>query len=102
MIKVETKYDGPDVLIHTIRMQIIENPKEEMASTNLILSNLRCTTLSDYHWYKDVFITNVLKRDDCNAHFWKERFIVGIPKLFAERILNKMHSEVGSDIIPFS
>jgi len=40
--------------------------------------------LTDYRWYKDVFLTNVLKREHGLQQFWKERFIVGLPKLFGE------------------
>ena len=49
------------ILIHTITLHVLGNPKEEQASAKLVLINLRCPTLSDYRWYKDVFLTNVLK-----------------------------------------
>ena len=81
---------APFILIHTITLHFIENPKEEQAATKSVLINLRCPTLSDDRWYKDVFLTNVLKREDWSANFWKERFIAGFPKLFAERILSKL------------
>ena len=52
------------LLIHTITLHFLGNPKEDQASVKSILINLRCPTLSDYRWYKDVFLTNVLKRED--------------------------------------
>ena len=61
------------MLIHTITLHFLGNPKEEQAAAKSVLINLRCLTLSDYHWYKDVFLTNVLKREDGLAVFWKER-----------------------------
>ena len=30
-----------------------------------VLINLRCPQLSDFRWYKDVFISKVLSRNDC-------------------------------------
>ena len=57
--------EGPEMLIHTITLHLIGNPKKEQASFKTIFINLRCPTLSDYRWYKDVFLTNVLKREDC-------------------------------------
>ena len=78
------------LLIHTITLHFLGNPKEDQASVKSILINLRCPTLSDYRWYKDVFLTNVLKRKDGHQQFWKERFIAGLPRLFGERILNRL------------
>ena len=44
------------VLIHTLTMNFIGNPKEELESKKIILTNLRCPTLGDFKWYKYVFI----------------------------------------------
>ena len=52
--------------------------------------------------YKDVFLTNVLKREDGLANFWKERFIAGLPKLFGERILSKLRQNFATNDIPFN
>ena len=57
------------LLIHTITLHFLGNPKEDQASVKSILINLRCPTLSDYRWYKDVFLTNVLKREDGHQQF---------------------------------
>jgi len=54
-----------------------------------------------YRWYKDVFLTNILKREDDMQNFWKERFVAGLPKLFRERILSKLRQLCGTDDIPF-
>jgi len=56
--------DGPEMLIHTITLHFTGNSKEEQASSKTILINLLCPTLTDYRWYKDVFLTNILKRED--------------------------------------
>ena len=67
------------ILIHTITVHFIGNPKEQQVAAKSVLINLRFPTLSDYRWYKDVFLTNVLKREDGLANFWKKRFITGLP-----------------------
>jgi len=54
--------DGAEVLIHTITLYFY--PKEEQAFSKTILINLFCPTLTYYRWYKDVFLTNVLKNED--------------------------------------
>jgi len=90
------------LLIHTITLHFLGNPKEEQAITKSILINLRYPTLTDYRWYKDVFLSNVLKREDGLQPFWKERFIAGLPKLFGERILSKLRQNFGTIDIPFN
>jgi len=90
------------MLIHTITLHFIGNPKEEQAAAKSVLINLRCPTLSDYRWYKDVFLTNVLKREDGLQKFWKERFIAGLPRLFGERILSKLRKNFSTNDIPFN
>ncbi|CAN7004762.1 unnamed protein product [Brassica oleracea var. botrytis] len=69
--QVETQ-NAVEVLIHTITMHFIGNPKEELESKKIILTNLRCPTLEDFKWYKDVFITNIFQRNDCTQAFWKK------------------------------
>ncbi|CAN6850922.1 unnamed protein product, partial [Brassica oleracea] len=56
--QVETQ-NAVEVLIHTITMHFIGNPKEELESKKIILTNLRCPTLEDFKWYKDVFIVGL-------------------------------------------
>jgi len=90
------------MLIRTITLHFLGNPKEEQATAKSVLINLRCPTLSDYRWYKDVFLTNVLKREDGLAVFWKERFIAGLPKLFGKRILSKLRQNFATNDIPFN
>jgi hypothetical protein len=50
------------------------------------LSNLKCPTMSDFRWYEDVFTSRVMLREDGNKPFWKEKFIDGLPNLFAHKI----------------
>ena len=60
------------------------------------LSNLGCPTLSDFRWYKDVFTSRVMLRDDCTESFWKEKFINGLPSLFAHKIRDVLNQSTGN------
>ena len=75
--------DEVNTLIHTIMEHLIGTPSNITTRIYDQLSNLRCPTFSDYQWYKDVFTTRVMHRSDCNSPFWKEKFINGLPSLFA-------------------
>ena len=48
-----------------------------------------------------MFLTNVLRRPDYNASFWKERFITGLPNLFSQQIMNNLQKEMRTDVISF-
>jgi len=50
-------------------LHFIGNPQEGQVDAKSILINPRCPILSDYRWYKNVFFTNVLKREDGIAKF---------------------------------
>jgi len=56
--------DVYETLIHTITLHFISSPQEGQATAKTVLMNLRCPTLTDYRWYKHVFFTNFLKRED--------------------------------------
>ena len=96
---ITTKSDAAEFLIVTIAMYFVGNPKEELHSNKMFLTNLRCPTLTDYRWYKDMFLTHVLRRPDCNMSFWKEKFITGLPTLFSQRIMTNLQKEMGTDIL---
>ncbi|PIN08011.1 hypothetical protein CDL12_19420 [Handroanthus impetiginosus] len=65
------------------------------------LINLQCPTLSYFYWYKSTFMAIVLTRKDCNEDFWKEKFLSGLPKSFAERMRNKLKAKYNNNI-PYS
>ncbi|GAV88836.1 zf-CCHC domain-containing protein, partial [Cephalotus follicularis] len=64
------------------------------------LSNLRYRKLQDFRWYKDTFMTKVLTREDANQPYWKEKFITGLPTLFAKKIKNK-YREKHKGVVPY-
>jgi len=83
-------------------MHFVGNLKEELTSSKIFLTNLRCPTLTDFRWYKDMFLTYVLKRPDSTAPFWKKKFITGLPNLFSQRIMSNLQKEMGVEQIDFN
>lgn len=78
--------DGINTLIYTIVRHFIGTPTNIYSRIHDQLSNLTCPTLSDFRWYKYVFISRVMLKEDCTKSFWKEKFINGLPSLFAHKI----------------
>ncbi|GAV90106.1 LOW QUALITY PROTEIN: hypothetical protein CFOL_v3_33515, partial [Cephalotus follicularis] len=80
--------DAVSTLIYNITQYFIGDPTYLKDRTSDQLSNLRCRKLQDFRWYKDTFMTKVLTREDANQPYW-EKFITGLPTLFAEKIRSK-------------
>jgi len=101
---ITRKNDSTSFLIVTIATHFVGNPAEELGSSKIFLTNLRCPTLSDFRWYKDMFLTHVLKRSDSTKSFWKEKFITGLPNLFSQRVFTSIKKAMGveDDNIDFS
>ncbi|CAL9012685.1 unnamed protein product [Prunus brigantina] len=85
--------DGVNTLFYTIIEHFVGTPSNTTARIHDQLSNLRCPKLSDFRWYKDVFISRVMLRDDSNQPFWKEKFVNGLPNLFAHKIRTTLNEE---------
>jgi hypothetical protein len=80
-------------LFYTIIKNFVGTPSHLTSRIHDQLSNLRCPTLSDFRWYKDVFLSRVMLRDDSNQPFWKEKFINVLPPLFAHKIKQVLVNE---------
>ncbi|KAL7235354.1 hypothetical protein ACSBR1_018786 [Camellia fascicularis] len=87
--------DGINTLIYTIVKHFIGTPTNIYSRIHDQLSNLTCPTLSDFRWYKDVFTSRVMLRDDCTKSFWKEKFINELPSLFANKIRDVLSQPTG-------
>jgi hypothetical protein len=44
----------------------------------------------DYRWYQDVFLSHVMVRSDSQKPYWKEKFIDGLPSLFAHKVKDEL------------
>ena len=98
-LEVETEVnDCVNTLIFAILKNFVGNPTAYQDRSATVLLNLNCRKLQDFRWYKDIFLSKVMLRSDCKEAYWKERFIAGLPKLFAERIRNKLNAEFNNSI----
>ena len=89
-------------LIYAITKHFVGDPVNFQERVSEQLMNLRCPTMSDFRWYKDMFLTKLFLRPDCAQDFWKERFIAGLPKLFAERVRESLKTKLNTNTVPYS
>ena len=61
-----------------------------------IKKNLRCPTMFDYRWFQDVFISRVMLRKDYLKPYLKEKFIAGLPPLFAQKGKEELTDKSGT------
>jgi hypothetical protein len=85
--------DAINTLFYTIIEHFIGTTSHLTSRIHDQLSNLRCPTLSNFRWYKDVFLSRVMSRDDSNQPFWKKKFINDLTHLFAHRIKQVLVNE---------
>jgi hypothetical protein len=85
--------DAVNTLFYTIVEHFIGTSSHLTFRVHDQLSNLRCLTLSDLRWYKDVFLSRVMLREDSNQPFWNEKFINGLPHFFAHKIKQVLVNE---------
>ncbi|PIA27489.1 hypothetical protein AQUCO_07700041v1 [Aquilegia coerulea] len=93
--------DAVYTLIQTIIKHFIGNTITANERGKDLLMNLKCPTLTHFRWYKDVFITKITNRHDGNNAFWKEKFISGLPILFAEKVKNRLKNKHDGIQIPY-
>ena len=72
MTNRQPSQDAVNTLIFTITKHFVGDPNQYKERASGVLINLRCPQLLDYRWYKDVFISKVLSRNDCQQSYWKE------------------------------
>jgi hypothetical protein len=77
-------------LIYTIIKHFIGTPSNITARISNYLNNLRCPTMSDYNWYQNVFHSRVMLKVDNQKPYWKEKFIDGLPSLFAHKVKDEL------------
>ena len=62
-------YSSINTLIFTITKHFVGDPNQYKEIALDVLINLRCPQLLDFRWYKDVFISKVLSRNDCQQSY---------------------------------
>ncbi|KAH0743047.1 hypothetical protein KY290_031040 [Solanum tuberosum] len=93
-----TKEDACATLLYHIAKHFIGEPKLFQDRSLQILSNLSCPNLDKFIHYKHAFLSKVMIRPDCNLDFWKERFISGLPPLFADKVRTKIQDRNNGNI----
>ena len=101
MVKDEDGQDIEDAvttIIYSISKHFIGDPVKIKDKTTDLLTNLKCPKFHDFRWYREVFLTKVMLRSDCNQSFWKEKFISRLPRLFSERFRIKIREQFNGQI----
>ncbi|CAJ2679503.1 unnamed protein product [Trifolium pratense] len=93
--------DAVNTLLYTITKHFVGDPAQIQDRAADQLANLYCPTMSDYRWYKDMFLSKLCNRPDGGADYWKERFIAGLPRLLAEKVRMAIKAK-SNGIIPYS
>ena len=78
--------DGVNTLIYTILKHFVGTPSNVSSRISDYLNNLRCPIMSGYRWYQDVFLSRVMLQKDYYKSYWKEKFIDGLPPIFAHNV----------------
>jgi hypothetical protein len=89
--------DAVNALVFAITKLFVGDPADYRESVYDSLENLKCYTLSDFRWYKDVFLSKILIRPDNAKAFWKEKFISGLPHYFAYKVREKLFEKGHTD-----
>ncbi|KAK9989056.1 hypothetical protein SO802_029295 [Lithocarpus litseifolius] len=77
--------DGVNTLVYIILKHFVSTLTNVSSRVSDYLNNLRCPTMSDYRWYQAVFLSRVMLRKDCKKPYLKEKFIDGLPPIFAHK-----------------
>ncbi|MCQ7416390.1 hypothetical protein NP118_23585, partial [Salmonella enterica] len=94
----ESIEDAVNTLVYTLTNAFVGDPTQYHARSADILLNLKCPTLGDFRWYKDMFLSKVLIRADCSSPIWKEQFIKGLPSYFVERVKINLNAKYDGKI----
>ena len=67
-------------IIFTIAKTFIGDPGIFKEKSSELLNKIKCNSLSNFRWYKDIFLTIRYTRSDGNKAYSKEKFLDGLPK----------------------
>ena len=94
----QTREDACATFLYHIAKHFIGEPKLFQDRSLQILSNLSCPNLDNFIHYRHAFLSKVMIRPDCNLDYWKERFISGLPPLFADKVRTKIQDRNNGSI----
>ncbi|KAG5614825.1 hypothetical protein H5410_014649 [Solanum commersonii] len=97
---VQNRKDAVYTLILTILEHFSGRFTNQYETIRSLLNGLRCRHLGEFRWYKDTYLSRVMKLLENGLEFWKAKFIDGLPSLFAERVKKTLRNAQG--IIPYS
>ena len=97
-VNEEGEQDAVLRLMYAITKHFIGDPRVFEEKNSEILQNLRCRTLSDFKWYHDVFLANVMNRGDARAPYWKEKFLYGLPRALTKRVQETLREKYNGTI----
>ena len=90
--------DAKATIIFSISKHFIGDPAKIKDKATNLLTNLKCPKLHDFTWYRDILLTKVMLKPDYNQSFQKEKFILGLPRLFFENIRIKIKEQFNGQI----
>ena len=77
-------------VVYTLVLTILEHFNGRFFNQNetirTLLNGLKCKHLGHFRWYKDTFMSRVMELPESKYEYWKNKFIDGLPPLFAERV----------------
>ena len=85
--------DDKDTLIYITPKHFAGIQSNISSQVSDLLKNLRSPTASNFRWYQDVFISRVMLRKECHKPYWKEKFIDGLPPIFAHKVKQALISK---------
>ncbi|KAG5623437.1 hypothetical protein H5410_008655 [Solanum commersonii] len=97
---VKNREDAVYTLVLTILEHFSDRFTNQYETIRSLLNGLRCRHLGEFRWYKDTYLSRVMKLPENGLEFWKAKFIDGLPSLFAERVKKTLRDSQG--IIPYS
>ncbi|XP_070040372.1 uncharacterized protein [Nicotiana tomentosiformis] len=91
-------------VVYSLILTILEHLNGRFTNQNetvrTLLNSLRCKTLSEFRYYKDTFMSSVMKLPENKFEHWKAKFIDGLPSLFVKRVRKVLRGSYGE--IPYT
>uniref|UniRef100_A0A9I9ED34 DUF7746 domain-containing protein n=1 Tax=Cucumis melo TaxID=3656 RepID=A0A9I9ED34_CUCME len=80
-----------ETLLYAINLHFGLGSDTDVENQRKIIKNLKCSSMENFRWYKDMFLLRIYIFKDCNARHWKEMFIDGLPSFMAECVYNSLN-----------